>query len=162
MSTPNTIALIVRKGCMIHMARRFPSTALSRFSEAAPDLVEMLSSVLLDPVKRAEAEGAVDEAREAQSVRMGANQAGYKLGVASVSDMQALHEFCAELTVRVEGFKDANGAPLEWSGLEKEKKAEFFDHDVQSLTKVNMYLFAYMIKNGVDPVGSRGEEPADG
>lgn len=77
------------------------------------------------------------------------------------SELEALHEFCADLTVDVKGFEDENG-PIRWGRKSKEEQIDFYDRYVPHLTKVWLFINSYLRKSGMlsaeDLEGDEGEE----
>ncbi|MFP4598053.1 MAG: hypothetical protein ACLFVJ_07365 [Persicimonas sp.] len=161
----------------IHMKRRFPASALSRLDERAPRLVEQLTDVVLSEARRAEIEGKLDAAQSARSANVATVMASFEIARTTVRELGALHEFCCTLTAKVEGFEDFEGDPVVWKDKDAAARVDLYDCEVPNTTKVMMYLFAYLIKNGIDPEAAQergrqvnaadapaddGEEPDDG
>lgn len=82
----------------------------------------------------------------------------------SLSELQALHEFCAEMTVEVEGFTDEDGNPFTWDHMEEDRQVAFYDKYVPHLTKVWLFINCYLRKSGMLSASDleEGEEAEEG
>lgn len=64
-------------------------------------------------------------------------------------ELEAVHQFCADLTEAIEGWEDEDGDPLKWKHFDADEKLEFYDLYVPHLTKVWVFLNAYLQKSGM-------------
>lgn len=146
-----TIVLGIDGEREIHMKRRFKATALSRLSERAPGLTSELTDIILNPARRAQVEDHIDLVQSRADIGMETLVKSFELARVKVSELDALHDFCVEVTATTEGFRDWEGDPVVWKNASDAVKKDLYDCDVPGAVKVNMYLFAYLIKNGIDP-----------
>jgi len=159
----NDVTAMIRK--------RFPSTALARLSEDAPTITEAVTDHIIDHEKRQkllnELEGVDDPEKQRKAVEGYQEEQtrefvdkGLELVRAPVNELDALHEFCVTVTDTVRGATKLDGEPLSWGDADHEARKAFYDCDVATMTKLTIYVFAWMLKNGVDP--DKAEAVTDG
>jgi len=145
---------------------KFPSTTLAKFQKQAPDLSQKLIQILTEDMeveveiddgmtddeiqeemeRATEAEGMV---RASKALDLGMNF----LLETTIEELQALHTMCARITKEVEGFTDEEGDPYLWKKMSTGEREEFFDVEVPTIIKINMFLQAYLEKSGLKQEG---------
>lgn len=157
-----TFEVPVGEGIKVKVKKRFPSTAIARLGERAPKITGAVTEHLLDDEKRqalalALAEAETDEERDAIQRKYDHRQSkefidqGLELVRAPIAELDALHDFCVTVTHEVEGARKLDGGVLAWSDADEETRKAFYDCDVPTLTKLTIYVFCWMLKNGIDP-----------
>jgi hypothetical protein len=158
----STISIPCGEDVTALIKKRFPSTALARLSEDAPTITQAVTDHIVDHDKRQalmrELEGVDDPDTQREAVDQYQREQtrefvdqGLELVRAPVAELDALHEFCVTVTESVRGAEKLDGEPLAWKDADHEARKAFYDCDVPTMTKLTIYVFAWMLKNGVDP-----------
>lgn len=158
----STFEIPCGNGVTTVIKKRFPSTALARLSERAPTITDAVTDHIVDKDRRAELSEAlkpIDDPAEAQGKieEMQREQQrdfvehGLELVRAPYEELDALHAFCVEVTASVKGATKLDGEPLSWGDADDEDRKLFYDCDVPTMTKLTIYVYCWMLKNGVDP-----------
>lgn len=176
MSDKETIGI---EGGRLVLRERFPSTALSRFSENAPDLCEKLSDIFLQQGRLVDVDARIGEAetkeeRDAllETARVELQQQtafdtlrhGFSLAVeTTVDELDALHDLCVALTADVEGYEweDEEGRTVGWAHRTDGQRREFFDMHVSSTVKVTLFLKAFLKKTGIASKAGASDDGGD-
>lgn len=147
-----THEITVSEDRSVTMTTRFRTTDLSRLSSDAPELHGALMQMV----------GAADPDDSDETRILRAADTTTELVSLPISELEALHEFCAGVIESVEGFEDGDGDPVMWKHLDDEERLEFLDFDVPNSTKLTVVMYAIAIKNGVDPSAWSDDDGGDG
>lgn len=136
----------------IHMKKRFPSTALSRFGEAAPDLLAQVMDLVRKPVQLAVENKDMGGHELNRLVNSEFDNVHDYTIKTTIDELNALHELCVEATDKVEGFVDWEGDPFVWKNQEEHaKRIDLYDCDVSNVTKITIAYYCCLLKSGNDP-----------
>lgn len=160
-----TMRVSVATGKSVHIKKKFPLTSLSRLGKAAPGILRQVQDLVTSPGRRVKDGASPKEVMQEMGEKQ--SEAVETLIFADLAELDALHTFCAEITHRVEGFKDFEGEPFVWKDKTPEDRVDLYDCDIPNATKISIVYFACLLKAGLDPekllsIGQELKEKSDG
>lgn len=141
------------EGCLVTPKERIRSTSVARLREEAPKLVEKVKESLYDNKLLKGLQSSGDSEEDAAMKQAAGTIVMISLTADVIdlpaSEIEALVDFCADNTERVEGIVDREGDPRAWKRMEEGERREWFDLHVSHSALMGYFLGLYMKKSGL-------------